>query len=46
MTKNCPKCGKQLLEDAKFCMDCGYGMDDEQINSILICFQMVQYLLS
>lgn len=30
MTKNCPKCGKQLLEDAKFCMDCGYGMDDEQ----------------
>lgn len=30
MTKNCPKCGKQLPEDAKFCMDCGYGMDDEQ----------------
>lgn len=30
MTKNCPKCGKQLPEDAKFCMDCGYSMDDEQ----------------
>ncbi|WP_458453938.1 zinc ribbon domain-containing protein [Methanobrevibacter sp.] len=25
--KNCPKCGKQVPDDAKFCMDCGYSFD-------------------
>ena len=29
MTKNCPKCGKTLPENAKFCMDCGYSIDSE-----------------
>jgi len=28
MTKNCPKCGKQVPDDAKFCMDCGYAFND------------------
>ena len=28
MTKSCPKCGKELPDDAKFCMDCGYTIDD------------------
>ncbi|MBR4448436.1 zinc ribbon domain-containing protein [Methanobrevibacter sp.] len=27
MTKNCPKCGKELPDNAKFCMDCGYSME-------------------
>lgn len=30
MTRNCPKCGKQVPDDAKFCMDCGYAFDDNQ----------------
>ncbi len=29
MTKICPKCGKTLPENAKFCMDCGYNIDSE-----------------
>lgn len=29
MTKNCPNCGKTLPDDAKFCMDCGYGFEKE-----------------
>ncbi|MBQ2666117.1 zinc ribbon domain-containing protein [Methanobrevibacter sp.] len=28
MTKNCPKCGKELPDNAKFCMDCGYSFDN------------------
>ena len=32
MSKNCPKCGKSLPDDAKFCMDCGYGMDNQSGN--------------
>lgn len=27
MTKNCPKCGKELPDGAKFCMDCGYSIE-------------------
>lgn len=27
MTKNCPNCGKELPENAKFCMDCGYSIE-------------------
>jgi predicted nucleic acid-binding Zn ribbon protein len=27
MTKNCPKCGKELPDNAKFCMDCGYSIE-------------------
>ena len=30
MTRNCPKCGRQLPDDAKFCMDCGYAFDGKQ----------------
>lgn len=30
MTRSCPKCGKQVPDDAKFCMDCGYAFDDNQ----------------
>ena len=29
MTKNCPKCGKELPDNAKFCMDCGYSIKDD-----------------
>ena len=29
MTKSCPKCGKTLPDDAKFCMDCGYSIVKE-----------------
>ncbi|WP_295603002.1 zinc ribbon domain-containing protein [uncultured Methanobrevibacter sp.] len=25
MSKTCPKCGKQVPDDARFCMDCGYS---------------------
>ena len=28
MTKNCPKCGKELPDNAKFCMDCGYSIEN------------------
>lgn len=27
MAKNCPKCGKELPDDARFCMDCGYTLE-------------------
>lgn len=27
MTRSCPKCGKKVPDDAKFCMDCGYSFD-------------------
>ena len=33
MTKSCPKCGKQVPDDAKFCMDCGYAFSDSGIGS-------------
>ena len=29
MTKYCPKCGKELPDNAKFCMDCGYGIEKQ-----------------
>lgn len=32
MAKNCPKCGKSLPNEAKFCMDCGYAFDDRKSN--------------
>lgn len=39
MTKNCPNCGKQLPDDAKFCMDCGHsftaGSTSSPLDSIL-----------
>lgn len=28
MSKNCPKCGKELPDNAKFCMDCGYSIEN------------------
>ena len=33
MTKSCPKCGKQVPDDAKFCMDCGFAFSDSGIGS-------------
>jgi len=33
MTRNCPKCGKQVPDDAKFCMDCGYAFDSNENTS-------------
>ena len=27
MVKQCPECGEQLPENAKFCMNCGYNFD-------------------
>ena len=30
MTKNCPNCGKELPDGAKFCMDCGYSIEVEE----------------
>ena len=32
MTKNCPKCGKQVPDNAKFCMDCGYAFESNETN--------------
>ena len=32
MTKNCPKCGKQVPDNAKFCMDCGYSFESNETN--------------
>ncbi len=29
MTKNCPNCGKQVPDNAKFCMDCGHSFEDK-----------------
>ena len=31
MTKSCPKCGKDLPDNAKFCMDCGYSIEKEKV---------------
>lgn len=33
MTKNCPNCGKELPENAKFCMDCGYSIEKSDSGS-------------
>lgn len=30
MSKKCPKCGKELPDDARFCMDCGYTLENPQ----------------
>lgn len=29
MSKICPKCGKELPDNAKFCMDCGYTLEEK-----------------
>ena len=29
MSKICPKCGKELPDNAKFCMDCGYTFEEK-----------------
>lgn len=34
MVKNCPKCGKQIPDDAKFCMDCGYSFDKNESSNL------------
>lgn len=33
MTKSCPKCGKEVPDEAKFCMDCGYSFQNAGANS-------------
>ena len=30
MTRSCPKCGKQVPDDAKFCMNCGYAFESNE----------------
>lgn len=36
MTKSCPKCGKELPQNAKFCMDCGYSFEKAKSSSSLL----------
>ena len=31
MSKTCPKCGKDVADDAKFCMDCGHSFSDNAL---------------
>ena len=33
MTKSCPKCGKEVPDEAKFCMDCGFSFQNAGANS-------------
>lgn len=36
MSKTCPKCGKQVPDDARFCMDCRYSFNESSgVSSIL-----------
>ena len=35
MSKNCPKCGKELPDEAQFCMDCGYGFNEDKSSLFL-----------
>ena len=35
MSKNCPKCGKELPDDARFCMDCGYTLEKPESGGFL-----------
>lgn len=35
MSKNCPKCGKELPDDARFCMDCGYTLEKQESGGLL-----------
>lgn len=30
MSKSCPKCGKEVPDDALFCMNCGYSFDSKR----------------
>ena len=40
MSKICPKCGKELPDDARFCMDCGYTLDKQESNGLLNNFPL------
>ena len=35
MSKSCPKCGKEVPDEAKFCMDCGYSFQKAGTNSAM-----------
>lgn len=34
MSKTCPKCGKSVPNDVKFCMDCGYRFGNNSLSDI------------
>lgn len=34
MSKNCPKCGKEVPDEALFCMDCGYNFNGSSSSGI------------
>ena len=40
MSKICPNCGKELPDDARFCMDCGYTLDAQQSGGMLNNFPL------
>ena len=40
MSKSCPKCGKELPDDARFCMDCGYTLDKQESGGFLSNFSL------
>ena len=33
MSKSCPNCGKEVPDEAKFCMDCGHNFEANTTNS-------------
>lgn len=36
MTKNCPECGKELPDDAHFCVECGHDFVEKDTSSPII----------
>ena len=40
MSKICPKCGKELPDDARFCMDCGCTIDAPESSSTMGGFSL------
>ena len=38
MSKNCPKCGIELADTAKFCLECGFNIKEyEEKNAYVFC---------
>lgn len=40
MSKICPKCDKELPDNAKFCMDCGYTLEAQKSEGMLSSFPL------